>query len=151
MALGRMSKRRMMVRDLLACAILCLLASGYALGQGLFAKLKDTEDGAFDLSDFLLSHTGFLPVPIIITEPAIGYGGGLAPFVIKRNAPSAEEAERGRSGGVLSGVSRRGHGPTAASGVPDIAPRDDFEPTSIVGYAFSFAKGIDDAPNQTSF
>ena len=58
----------MMVRDLLACAILCLLASGYALGQGLFAKLKDTEDGAFDLSDFLLSHTGFLPVPIISRE-----------------------------------------------------------------------------------
>lgn len=38
---------------------------------------KSEEDGAFDVSEFLNSKTGFLPVPIIITEPAVGYGGGL--------------------------------------------------------------------------
>jgi len=36
------------------------------------------EDGAVDMSEFLNSNTGFLPVPIIITEPAVGFGGGLA-------------------------------------------------------------------------
>ena len=35
-------------------------------------------DGAVDVSGFLNSRTGFLPVPILITEPAVGYGGGLA-------------------------------------------------------------------------
>jgi len=35
------------------------------------------EDGKFDVSDFLSHKHGFLPTPIIITEPAIGYGGGL--------------------------------------------------------------------------
>ncbi|MGN8554614.1 UNVERIFIED_CONTAM: hypothetical protein OHV15_18720, partial [Microbacterium sp. SLM126] len=34
----------------------------------------DPEDGMLDLSDFLLQHKGALPVPAIITEPAIGYG-----------------------------------------------------------------------------
>jgi len=38
----------------------------------------DPEDGAFDVSEWLLDKKGFLPVPIIITEPAIGYGGGAA-------------------------------------------------------------------------
>jgi hypothetical protein len=41
-------------------------------------SLKDPEDGAIDLSEFLESASGFLPVPVIITEPAVGYGGGLA-------------------------------------------------------------------------
>lgn len=38
----------------------------------------DPEDGALDASEWLLDRKGFLPVPIIITEPAIGYGGGAA-------------------------------------------------------------------------
>lgn len=39
---------------------------------------KDPEDGALDLSQFLLEAHGVLPVLIPITEPAIGYGGGAA-------------------------------------------------------------------------
>jgi len=37
----------------------------------------DPQDGAFDISQFLASRVGFLPIPIIITEPAVGFGGGL--------------------------------------------------------------------------
>jgi len=36
---------------------------------------KDELDGKFDVSDFLLTKSGFLVVPSIITEPALGYGG----------------------------------------------------------------------------
>jgi hypothetical protein len=42
------------------------------------AQFTDPEDGAFDASEWLLDKKGFLPVPILITEPAIGYGGGAA-------------------------------------------------------------------------
>ena len=35
------------------------------------------EDGKFDLSAFLLTKYGYLPIPVVVTEPAIGYGGGL--------------------------------------------------------------------------
>ncbi len=38
----------------------------------------DPEDGRLDFSTYLLEHKGALPVPIAITEPAIGYGGGVA-------------------------------------------------------------------------
>ncbi len=41
-------------------------------------NMIDAEDGKLDIGDYLSSTTGYLPVPIIITEPAIGFGGGLA-------------------------------------------------------------------------
>jgi len=46
---------------------------------------KDPEDGRFDTSRFLLDLKGLLPVPIIVTEPAIGYGGGAALLFFSRN------------------------------------------------------------------
>jgi hypothetical protein len=39
---------------------------------------RDPEDGELDASEWLLEKKGFLPVPMIITEPAIGYGAGAA-------------------------------------------------------------------------
>ena len=41
-------------------------------------SLIDPEDGAVDIGDLINEPAGFLPIPIIITEPAVGYGGGLA-------------------------------------------------------------------------
>ena len=32
----------------------------------------DPEDGAIDLSQWFDSPTGFLPIPLVVTEPAIG-------------------------------------------------------------------------------
>lgn len=50
-----------------------------------FAEFKDPVDNAFDISVFLDEPKGILPVPIIITEPAIGYGGGLFVLMLKPN------------------------------------------------------------------
>ena len=50
--------------------------------------LTDSLDGAFDVSDFLIHKNGFIPVPIIITEPALGgFGGGVVPVFIKKRPP----------------------------------------------------------------
>ena len=50
--------------------------------------LKDSTDGAFDLSDYIIDANGFVPVPIIITEPALGgFGGGIIPVFIQKNPP----------------------------------------------------------------
>lgn len=38
----------------------------------------DSTDNALDISGFLNSPVGFMPVPIIITEPALGFGGGMS-------------------------------------------------------------------------
>ena len=49
-----------------------------AESSDVLAGFHDPEDGQLDLSEYLATATGFLPIPIIITEPAVGYGGGLA-------------------------------------------------------------------------
>lgn len=41
-------------------------------------SLRDPEDGAFDVSAFLATSHGFLPVATPITDPAVGFGGALA-------------------------------------------------------------------------
>lgn len=46
-------------------------------------SFKDSIDGAFDISEFLIDPKGFMPVPIIITEPSVGYGGGMAALFLK--------------------------------------------------------------------
>src|SRR4051812_24642306 len=57
-----------------------LASDAAALGNGRIgtARFFDPADGQLDLSYFLENPKGFLPIPIVITEPAVGYGGGIA-------------------------------------------------------------------------
>ncbi|WP_240776015.1 BamA/TamA family outer membrane protein [Serratia proteamaculans] len=42
------------------------------------AGMTDAEDGMLDMGENMSdNHYGFLPVPVVITEPAVGYGGGM--------------------------------------------------------------------------
>ncbi len=51
-------------------------------------SLKDSLDGAFDLSDYIIEANGFVPVPFFITEPALGgFGLALIPVFIKKRPP----------------------------------------------------------------
>ena len=51
-------------------------------------SLKDSLDGAIDLSDYIIDAHGFVPVPVIITEPALGgFGFGLVPVFLQKNKP----------------------------------------------------------------
>jgi len=68
--------------------------------QGL-ARFFDPEDGQLDLSYFLENARGFLPIPIVITEPAIGYGGGLAGMFVR---PRKEAGSEGWARPNLSAV-----------------------------------------------
>jgi len=57
------------------------------------AAPADPEPPGFDVSEWLLHRKGFLPVPIVITEPAVGYGGGLG-LLFFRESLSQTEARR---------------------------------------------------------
>ena len=82
-----------MTRNLPFVVIVLFVCSGGgipATGQQLKKKppVKDSIDGAFDLSDYIIEANGFVPVPILITEPALGgFGGGIVPVFIKRRPP----------------------------------------------------------------
>ena len=62
------------------------------------ARFFDPEDGQLDLSYFLENPRGFLPIPIIVTEPAVGYGGGVAGMFLR---PRREAGEEGWAPGHL--------------------------------------------------
>ncbi len=78
------SKGKIMGRSVLK-VLLFLVASVFLLqlcpdvhAGSFMDKFLDPKDGKFDAGDWLVKQKGFLPVPIIVTEPAVGYGGGAA-------------------------------------------------------------------------
>jgi hypothetical protein len=62
---------------LLLLALLTLVFPATPHADSSKSKFKDPETGEFDVSMWLEGRAGFLPVPIIITEPAVGFGVGL--------------------------------------------------------------------------
>lgn len=82
-----------------------LVLFGFVLFSGLSnveaQSFKDMfiskDDGAVDMSAFLNSATGFLPVPIIITEPAVGFGGGVALAYFHKGEAFENEGPKGLS------------------------------------------------------
>lgn len=67
---------------------------------GFFSQFKDPEDGKFDMSKYLLENlSGFMPVPIIITEPAVGSGLGLAPIFF--HTPKEDQMKPDENGKVI--------------------------------------------------
>ena len=64
--------------------------------SSFFEQFIDPHDDKFDASNWILNKKGFLPVPIIITEPAVGYGAGAALlfFHPKKNEPYQEQVEQ---------------------------------------------------------
>ena len=75
-------------------AALAVLLAAAALPAAALSleDFRDPGDGRFDTSRFLLDLNGFLPMPLVVTEPAIGYGGGAALLFFNRNAPAPGES-----------------------------------------------------------
>ena len=64
-------------------------------------RFIDPEDGKLDLSYFLENPRGFLPIPLVVTEPAVGYGGGAAGLFLR---PRKEAGEEGWARPDISGL-----------------------------------------------
>ncbi len=57
-------------------------------------SFRDSLDNCLDLSDVIIEKKGFVPMPVIVTEPALGgFGGGLAPIFIERNPPVMKDGK----------------------------------------------------------
>ena len=55
------------------------------------SRFRDPDDGQFDVSSFLEKPRGFLPVPVVITEPAVGYGGGMVGMFLRPREKAGEQ------------------------------------------------------------
>src|SRR5204862_5192757 len=97
----------------LACAALLALGC-QAAAQDKGALFTDPQDGALDASEWLLDRKGFLPVPVVITEPAVGYGAGAALLFFRESI--REAVVRGKeSTSTSSAPAASSAPPTAAS------------------------------------
>ena len=65
------------------------------------SQFFDADDGQFDLSSVLEHAHGFLPIPIVVTEPAVGYGGGAVAMFVR---PREEAGHEGWSRPDISAV-----------------------------------------------
>ena len=71
------------MKKLLAFALLLLIISSISSAANEETNSSKElsffgEDGSLNLDEYLSQTYGFLPVPVLITEPAVGYGGGVA-------------------------------------------------------------------------
>jgi len=65
-----------------------LFGCSFTFAQKKHVSLKDSLDKKFDMSDYLIDANGFIPIPLIITEPAVGgFGGAMIPVFINKNHP----------------------------------------------------------------
>ncbi|NML42228.1 BamA/TamA family outer membrane protein [Ramlibacter sp. G-1-2-2] len=80
------------------CTLLLVLPWGAR--ADFLEGFRDKEDGRIDLSDWLLDRKGVLPVPIFITEPAVGYGGGLVALFFRQSM--AEKAQQAKESGKMT-------------------------------------------------
>ncbi|MDN3923104.1 BamA/TamA family outer membrane protein [Roseateles violae] len=84
---------------IMAAALLLAGLGAAAPARALPEGFVDKEDNYLDISEWLIERKGFLPVPIIISEPAIGYGGGLALMFLRNSM--RESAEKARESGLM--------------------------------------------------
>lgn len=89
-----------MLPDLRRALCAFLLALPWAASADMLEKFRDPQDGRIDLSDWLLDRKGVLPVPVFITEPAVGYGGGLVALFFRESA--REKAEQAKETGRMT-------------------------------------------------
>jgi hypothetical protein len=70
-----MKNKRRFITSFYSFIFVLFSASAFAQKKNLL--FIDSVDRAFDMSDYLIEAHAFIPVPIIITEPALG-GFGVA-------------------------------------------------------------------------
>ncbi|WP_264877307.1 BamA/TamA family outer membrane protein [Vibrio agarivorans] len=59
------------------------------------STFTDPIDGMFDMGEYLAENAyGFLPVPIVITEPAVGFGAGMFGVFLHENEQEKEKRKK---------------------------------------------------------
>ena len=81
----------LVVRLLICVALFSVVISSWAADGNKPSRLFDPDDGWLDLSQFLDSAYGFVPLISPITEPAVGYGAAAALLFIDRQNPGSQQ------------------------------------------------------------
>jgi hypothetical protein len=97
----------------LACAMPSLLcaqapaeptAEQAPSGPHEVSRFRDPKDGQIDLSAFLAHPRAFLPIPLVVTEPAVGYGGGVAGMFVRPRKEAGSEGYARPNMSIAGGI-----------------------------------------------
>src|SRR5688572_28274996 len=103
-------RKRMMA---LACAMPSLLcaqapaeptAEQAPSGPHEVSRFRDPKDGQIDLIAFLAHPRAFLPIPLVVTEPAVGYGGGVAGMFVRPRKEAGSEGYARPNMSIAGGI-----------------------------------------------
>ena len=83
------------VQILLLAFLAVVLPGNAAADSSFFDKFIDPKDGKFDTSNWLIEQKGFLPVPVVVSDPAVGYGGGVAVLFFHESEKDKKEFTAG--------------------------------------------------------
>jgi hypothetical protein len=84
--------KRRLLKKIVFVSVICFFSFQSILAQKQHISMKDSLDGGFDLSDYIIYAHGFIVVPTVITEPALGgIGGAIVPVFLKKHAPVIDE------------------------------------------------------------
>jgi len=89
------------IRSSAVLVVALLTIPSVARGGVLPDAFRDSTDGQFDMSDWLITRKGALAVPMLITEPAIGYGAGLGVAFFHQSVQERAEASAASGDGKL--------------------------------------------------
>lgn len=85
-------KNRKFIQRMIFIFACSLFSFQTTTAQKMHITTKDSLDGAFDLSDYIIYAHGFIVVPTVITEPALGgIGGAVVPVFLKKHEPVIDE------------------------------------------------------------
>lgn len=77
-----------MLKKYILILLISFFCSLHSFSQKSKISFKDSLDHRIDLSDWIITAKGFIPIVALISEPALGgFGGALVPVFIKPNSP----------------------------------------------------------------
>jgi len=80
------------------------------------SKFRDPEGGQIDLSRFIATPRRFMPIPLVVTEPAAGYGGGLAAMFVRPRKAAGSEGFARPNMSIVAGIATENGTWTAFAG-----------------------------------
>jgi hypothetical protein len=90
-------KNRKIIKKIAFLFVLFSFSFHTTTAQKIHITTKDSLDGAFDLSNYIIYAHGFIVIPTVITEPALGgIGGAIVPVFLKKREPVIDENEKKR-------------------------------------------------------
>ena len=90
------------LRQLMVMIVIVVLFSFSIPAHAFMDQFIDSQDGALDMSKWLVERKGFLPIPLVVSDPAVGYGLGAGLAFFHKSEEDIKKAKQKKEDEMLS-------------------------------------------------